>query len=350
MAKIYCKSSYLLRKDTAENWGNKNPVLRKGEQGLETDTGIMKIGDGITAFNNLPGNNIYFPKSYANATFANALKGTASGYAILIDDVSPVPHDMGVKISSNTITDLTAVKVKRCGKNLIPYPYYETTKTVDGTLTFTDNGDGSITVNGTTSVNASFVLVHVANSNVSLPSGQVFTLSGCPSGGSNSSYKIFGASGSPNNSFSDYGNGASFTSNGKLSLSLFIYAGATFNNLTFYPQVELGDAVTDYEPYITPTEYTPAADGTVNGVTSLYPNTTLMSDTDGVLIDCEYNRDINKFSGVDVDLTGYVKNTDINQSYDPTSENAQSGKAVAGAITEAIGGINTVLNLITEGV
>ena len=44
----------------------------------------------------------------------------------------------------------------------------------------------------------------------------------------------------------------------------------------------------------TPTEYTPNADGTVNGVTSLYPNTTLMTDTEGVIIDCEYNRDINK--------------------------------------------------------
>lgn len=34
------------------------------------------------------------------------------------------------------------------GKNLIPYPYEDTTKTLNG-VTFTDNGDGSITVNGT---------------------------------------------------------------------------------------------------------------------------------------------------------------------------------------------------------
>ena len=65
MSIIKVKSSYLLRKDTSENWQDKNPILRKGEQGLETDTGIMKIGDGVTAFNSLSDDNIYLPKSQA---------------------------------------------------------------------------------------------------------------------------------------------------------------------------------------------------------------------------------------------------------------------------------------------
>ena len=34
------------------------------------------------------------------------------------------------------------------GKNLIPYPYMYTTRTVNG-VTYTDNGDGSVTVSGT---------------------------------------------------------------------------------------------------------------------------------------------------------------------------------------------------------
>ena len=41
------------------------------------------------------------------------------------------------------------------GKNLIPFPYYETTKTVNG-ITFTDNGDGTIAVDGTASSDAVF--------------------------------------------------------------------------------------------------------------------------------------------------------------------------------------------------
>lgn len=35
-----------LRNDTAENWTNTNPVLLKGEMGVETDTGKTKIGNG----------------------------------------------------------------------------------------------------------------------------------------------------------------------------------------------------------------------------------------------------------------------------------------------------------------
>ena len=41
-------------------------------------------------------------------------------------------------------------------------------------------------------------------------------------------------------------------------------------------------------------EYTPNADGTVDGVKSLYPTTVITTDTDGVTIDCEYNKDLNK--------------------------------------------------------
>lgn len=59
-------------------------------------------------------------------------------------------------------------------------------------------------------------------------------------------------------------------------------------------QIELGTTATEYEPYKMPTEYTPAADGTVSNVKSLYPITTLMTDTEGAIIEAEYNRDINK--------------------------------------------------------
>ena len=58
-------------------------------------------------------------------------------------------------------------------------------------------------------------------------------------------------------------------------------------------QIEVGSVATDFQDYIS-TTYIPNADGTVEGVTSLYPTTTLSTNTDGVIIDCEYNRDINK--------------------------------------------------------
>ena len=99
----------------------------------------------------------------ADNTFSNALKGSKSGSALLIDDVSPVTHEMGVRVSSDSISDLTAIRLIK------------------------KNGSGKVVA-----------------------------------------------------------------------------------------------------------EYTPNSDGTVNGVTSLYPNTTLMTNTAGVIIDCEYNKDVNR--------------------------------------------------------
>ena len=58
-------------------------------------------------------------------------------------------------------------------------------------------------------------------------------------------------------------------------------------------QVECGSDATPYEPY-NGAEYIPAADGTVSGLTSIPPNMTILTDTEGVIVECEYNRDTNK--------------------------------------------------------
>ena len=43
-----------LRRDTAANWTTNNPTPASGEPCFETDTGKFKIGDGVTAYNDLP--------------------------------------------------------------------------------------------------------------------------------------------------------------------------------------------------------------------------------------------------------------------------------------------------------
>ena len=40
-----------LRRDTAANWTTSNPILAAGEPGLETDTGKIKYGDGVSRWN-----------------------------------------------------------------------------------------------------------------------------------------------------------------------------------------------------------------------------------------------------------------------------------------------------------
>jgi Major tropism determinant N-terminal domain len=53
--------TYQLRRDTALRWEEVNPVLALAEPGYETNTGFMKIGDGVTPWNQLP----YFVKGEA---------------------------------------------------------------------------------------------------------------------------------------------------------------------------------------------------------------------------------------------------------------------------------------------
>lgn len=55
MACVTTNAKILLRRDISANWSDptKNPILASGEQGYETDTGKMKIGDGIHRWNDL---------------------------------------------------------------------------------------------------------------------------------------------------------------------------------------------------------------------------------------------------------------------------------------------------------
>ena len=68
-----------IRRGTAALWTSTNPVLNLGEPGYETDTGFLKIGDGVTAWASLD----YFSASAeglvpesAKATEAEAEAGT----------------------------------------------------------------------------------------------------------------------------------------------------------------------------------------------------------------------------------------------------------------------------------
>lgn len=48
------KARLLFRRGTAAQWAGANPVLLDGEPAWETDTGNLRIGDGVTAFLSLP--------------------------------------------------------------------------------------------------------------------------------------------------------------------------------------------------------------------------------------------------------------------------------------------------------
>lgn len=53
MAQHSVNATLVLRNDYAATWASRNPILARGEIGAEIDTGLLKMGDGVTPFNNL---------------------------------------------------------------------------------------------------------------------------------------------------------------------------------------------------------------------------------------------------------------------------------------------------------
>lgn len=134
-------------------------------------------------------------------------------------------------------------------KNLISYPYKDTTKTVDG-ITFTDNGDGTVTVNGQYTgigAGASFVLFNRAKYTV--PEGD-YILSGggkksTQSGVSESGYYIFVSSSlnggtaisTPYTINGDVNLHVDYSVYNEIGISIWIQKNAIMDNVKFYPML-----------------------------------------------------------------------------------------------------------------
>jgi hypothetical protein len=95
-----------IRRDTAANWASANPVLAVGEQGYETDTRKMKIGNGSSTWNSLS----YFADTTSvdaatldgldSTDFATAAQGALADSAIQSADLATVA-------TSGSYTDLS---------------------------------------------------------------------------------------------------------------------------------------------------------------------------------------------------------------------------------------------------
>lgn len=77
MATNSVKVTLQVRHDTSENWLTRNPVLAEGEYGLETNTYLIKIGDGVRDWEHLP---------YLNRLDATYFKKETDGSLTFSDD------------------------------------------------------------------------------------------------------------------------------------------------------------------------------------------------------------------------------------------------------------------------
>lgn len=148
-------------------------------------------------------------------------------------------------------------------KNLIDV--YASSQTISG-VTFTVNPDKTIKAVGTATAQ-----IALAVWDGKLSSGR-YIKSGCPSGGSNSTYFIGGSAGTSTGDVNDYGEGFEFetTDSSSISVVIVIRQGVTVN-LTFKPMIRPASVADDtYAPYAMTNRELSNAFGVNMGVSGLY--------------------------------------------------------------------------------
>ena len=246
---------------------------------------LQAIEHGKKSINDTVAAGGYYTKGESGAKFASAITGHQSGDCVVVNDVSSVEHVVSVKASGEALLS-GVVNVFRYGKNLIHYPFSSDAQTLSGVM-FTPQEDGTVVVRGTATATTYFALNggYIGNA-VELPAhlkvGKEYTIT-------DAVLFLYKKSGETK----QFRGGAFVVPEGYDYYGIFIYvaSGETVDKL-FVPQLEIGGSASDFEPYVGQS-YPVSVDGTVEGVTSVAPGMTLLTDTEGVTLDVEYNRDSN---------------------------------------------------------
>ena len=157
---------------------------------------------------------------------------TGSGTELTINDTRA--GKMKVQLMGNTS------QTQKTGKNLLNI---QTSSSSQFGITVTKNSDGTLTVNGTATADAAVIF----NTTVTLAAG-TYTLSGCPSGGSSSTYNL---NLDQLSTMRDNGSGVTFTLNSERTSTAYVSvkSGVTMNNVIFKPMIVSGSTSGDFEPY-----------------------------------------------------------------------------------------------------
>ena len=147
------------------------------------------------------------------------------------------------------------IPIVNSGKNLLSYPYNFTTRTENG-LTFTDNGDGSITINGTATIQTGFMFRNQIID--AIDKAKAYVLSGGEDGNvvlridfyNGTTWKNLVNTGNDGKAIIDFTKmNFDYT---RVSVALVVKANTVCDNITIKPQLELGETATEYEPYRVP--------------------------------------------------------------------------------------------------
>lgn len=86
------KVTLQVRNDSAADWTTRNPVLAEGEYGVEIDTFLIKIGDGVRTWVNLP---------YLNQLDASYFKRTTGGALTFSDSFAQTINNIIANAGGN---------------------------------------------------------------------------------------------------------------------------------------------------------------------------------------------------------------------------------------------------------
>lgn len=239
-------------------------------------------------------------ESSFNNTFAPTIKNTVSDSVLMLHDVSPVEHDLNIKLSSDTLTDFSNVGVSRYGKNLItPQELYKGCYMYEA-LEYENRNCIKMTSGNTYTISPSFLKLNTQYTvsfwtksvNFDGAKGPNVVFSFNYSDGTQ--YLCYSQSDTNNNHNVEWYY-TSFTSVEGKTVSSIGVAAAQYQIENYIDTdtflFEVSDKATEYTPYINPKTVTANADGTVDGLTSISPDMTIMTDTEGVVIDMTYNAD-----------------------------------------------------------
>lgn len=200
----------------------------------------------------------YYSSSNVGQRLALVNKEMKEEHRFLQEQITTHVNNTNLHISNEDRTLWTnkAGRDEVIGENLIPYPYFETTRTYAG-ITYTDNGDGTITISGKST--GSFYIYrsrNVADTNpLILPAG-TYIVSGCPNGGSFNTYflQVSKNGNDGNNEIlgNDYGNGVTITLTKETQIQVGIVVNANcpeISNIKFYAMLEKGSVAHPYQPY-----------------------------------------------------------------------------------------------------
>lgn len=187
-----------------------------------------------------------------NVTYSNTIIKPMLRLASIEDDTY-VPYAKTNQQLTQETTGLISNNFANGAVNLLPI--IATTRSDSG-ITFTVNDDGTIVVNGTATGDIYFPVFATYNSNeYPLISGRQYCLSGCPSGGGFSSFRLYLEMNSVRiDNANDIGDGATFTApafNVKFAAYIRVFSGQTFNNKVFKPMLTVADMPnSDYAHYV----------------------------------------------------------------------------------------------------